>query len=73
MIAVLTLARWLMVLWIIYALIMLFAPHYLHQQPHDVSASIQAIGAFAAGYLMDRAVGMLRRRRAARESAGLEP
>jgi hypothetical protein len=72
MIALLTLTRWLMVVWIIYALIMLFAPRYLHQQPHDVSASIQAICAFAAGYLMDRAVGVLRRRRAERESANPE-
>jgi hypothetical protein len=66
MIAVLNLGRVLMGAWIAYALFLLFAPHVLHRPPQDVSASLQAIGAFALGYLLDRAVGVLRRRKAQR-------
>jgi hypothetical protein len=69
MIALLNVGRLLMVIWVIYAVILLFAPRYLHRPPHDLSASLQAIAAFAAGHLMDRAVGALRRRRAERAAA----
>jgi hypothetical protein len=69
MIALLNIGRFLMVVWVLYALILLFVPHYLHRPPHDLSASLQAIAAFAAGHFMDRAVGALRRRRAERDAA----
>ena len=69
MIALLNVGRCLMVVWVLYALIQLFAPRYLHRPPHDLSASLQAIAAFAAGHLMDRAVGALRRRKAERAAA----
>lgn len=65
MIIALNLGRALMVVWIIYALFLLFAPHVLHQPPHDVFASVNALVAFALGHLMDRALGALRRRKAA--------
>jgi len=55
----------LMVVWIIYTLFLLFAPHVLHQPPNDVVASVNALAAFALGHLMDRALGILRRRKAA--------
>jgi hypothetical protein len=64
-IALLQFGRVLMVLWIIYALFQLFAPHVLHQPPNDVVASVNALVAFALGHLMDRALGVLRRRKAA--------
>ena len=63
MIMLLNLGRLLMVVWIIYALILLFAPHYLHRPPDNLGAALQAVAAFALGHLMDRAIGMLRRRR----------
>ena len=69
MIALLNIGRCLMVVWVCYALFLLFAPRYLHRPPHDLSASLQAIAAFAAGHLMDRAVGALRRREAMRAAA----
>ena len=64
-IALLHIGRMLMVLWIIYALFQLFAPHVLHQPPNDIVASVNALVAFALGHLMDRALGVLRRRKAA--------
>jgi hypothetical protein len=64
-IALLHIGRVLMVLWIIYALFQLFAPHVLHQPPNDIVASVNALVAFALGHLMDRALGVLRRRKAA--------
>jgi hypothetical protein len=66
MIILLNLGRLLMVAWVVYALYLLFAPHFLHTQPDDLSAAMQAIVAFALGHLMDRALGILRRRKAAR-------
>jgi hypothetical protein len=69
MIMLLNLGRLAMVAWIVYALILLFAPHYLHRPPDNVGAAIQAVAAFVLGNLMDRAIGMLRRRKAARAAA----
>jgi hypothetical protein len=65
MIIALHVGRVLMAVWIIYALFLLFAPHILHQPPNDVFASVNALVAFALGHLMDRALGVLRRRNAA--------
>jgi hypothetical protein len=65
MIIALQIGRVLMILWIGYALFQLFAPHVLHQPPNDVVASVNALAAFALGHLMDRALGVLRRRKAA--------
>ena len=72
MIMLLSLGRLLMVVWIIYALILLFAPHYLHRSPDNFGASMQAVAAFVLGHLMDRAIGMLRRRRAMQTAGGVE-
>jgi hypothetical protein len=72
MIMLLNLGRLLMVVWIIYALVLLFAPNYLHRSPDNFGASMQAVAAFVLGHLMDRAVGMLRRRKATQTAAGVE-
>jgi hypothetical protein len=69
MIMLLNFGRLLMVVWIIYALTLLFAPHVLHRAPEPVSAAIQAIAAFALGHVIDRLIGMLRRRKALRMAA----
>ena len=71
MIMLLNLGRLLMVAWIIYALVLLFAPHYLHRSPDNLGASLQAVAAFVLGHLMDRVIGMLRRRRAMQPAAGV--
>ena len=64
MIVILNIGRALMVAWIIYALVLMFAPQVLHRPPDDMSAAIQGICAFVLGNLMDRAIGWIRRRRA---------
>ncbi len=71
MIMLLNLGRLLMVAWIIYALVLLFAPHYLHRSPDNPRRPLQAVAAFVLGHLMDRAIGMLRRRKAT-QTAGIE-
>jgi hypothetical protein len=70
MIIALQFGRVLMVAWIGYSLFRLFAPHFLHQPPNDVFFSVNALAAFALGHLMDRALGVLRRRKAM--NGGLE-
>jgi hypothetical protein len=69
MIIALHVGRALMLVWIVYALFLLFAPHLLHQPPNDVFASVNALGAFALGHLMDRALGAWQRRKAAAAGA----
>ena len=60
MIMLLNLGRLLMVAWIIYALVLLVAPHYLHRPPDNLGATLQAVAAFALGHLLDRALVLQR-------------
>ena len=71
MILLLNFARLLMVLWIAYGLLLIFAPSLLHRPPNPTSGAIQAIAAFAIGYVLDRALSVVLRRRAARASVHL--
>jgi uncharacterized membrane-anchored protein len=68
-ITVLNAARILMMLWIAYALVLLFEPALLHHSPDPIGASIQALAAFGLGYLMDRMLALLLRRKAERVQA----
>jgi hypothetical protein len=70
-IAVLNVGRFLMVAWIVYALLLVFAPGILHSPPAEISGAIQAVVAFVLGHLMDRALSVIRRRRAERSDTGL--
>jgi hypothetical protein len=65
MIPLLNIGRGLMVLWIAYGLLLMFAPSVVHSAPKPTSGAIQAIGAFAIGYLLDRILSVVLRRRAA--------
>ena len=56
--------RLLMVAWVVYALLLIFAPHFIHQAPNQTSGIVQFVIAFLIGHLLDRALGYLRRRRA---------
>ncbi len=67
MITILYLGRILMMVWIAYALVLLFEPALLRHAPDPTGASIQALVAFGLGYLMDRALALLLRRKAERE------
>jgi len=64
MIILLNFGRALMVAWIVYALLLTFAPGVLHRPPDQIGGSIQALIAFGLGYLMDRALSFVHRRRA---------
>jgi hypothetical protein len=65
MILLLNIARGLMVLWVAYGLLLIFAPSVVHSSPNPTSGAIQAIAAFAIGYLLDRILSVVLRRRAA--------
>lgn len=67
MIALIQVGRALMVMWMTYALLLIFAPSWLHRAPDQTSGIIQACCAFALGYVMDRLLGMVLRRKAAAE------
>lgn len=67
MIAVLNLGRLLMVGWIVYALVLIFAPTLLHRSPDQAGGAIQVGVAFGLGWLLDRAISAVHRRRARRE------
>jgi hypothetical protein len=54
-----------MVFWIAYGLLLMFAPSVVHSPPNPTSGAIQAVGAFAIGYLLDRILSVVLRRRAA--------
>ena len=65
MILLLNFARLLMVLWIAYGLLLIFAPSAVHSQPNPTSGALQAVAAFAIGYLLDRILSVVLRRKAA--------
>ena len=64
MIIVLNVGRALMVAWIGYALLLMFAPGLLHRPADPFSGAIQALTAFGLGYFMDHALSFVLRRRA---------
>ena len=70
MIAVLNLGRLLMVGWIVYALVLVFAPGLLHRSPDQVGGAIQVGVAFGLGWALDRAISAVHRRRARPEDEG---
>jgi len=65
MILLLNFARLLMVLWTAYGLLLIFAPSVVHSPPKPTIGAIQAIAAFAVGYLLDRILSAVLRRRVA--------
>jgi hypothetical protein len=65
MIILLNMGRLLMMAWVVYGLLIIFAPSILHRQPDQTSGIVQVVVAYALGYLMDRALSVVRRRRAA--------
>jgi hypothetical protein len=64
MIAMLNFGRLLMVGWIVYGLVLTFAPTLLHRSPDQVGGAIQVGIAFGLGWLLDRAISAVHRRRA---------
>jgi hypothetical protein len=68
MIAMLNVGRFLMLGWVAYSLLLIFSPGLLHQAPNQLSGIVQAIAAFAIGHLLDRLLGVVRRRKALAET-----
>jgi len=51
----------------VYGLVLIFAPALLHRSPDQVGGAIQVGVAFALGWLLDRALSAVQRRRARAE------
>jgi hypothetical protein len=64
MIILLNIGRLLMVAWVVYGLLLIFAPSIIHKPPDQRSGIVQVVIAYSLGYLLDRALGLVRRRRA---------
>lgn len=57
--------RALMAVWVLYGLALIFVPQYIHRAPDQKSGIIQVLVAYLLGYLLDRILASVRRRRAA--------
>ncbi len=73
MTALLNLGRLAMGAWVAYGLLLIFAPGFIHRAPDPKSGAIQAVVAYLIGYLLDRALGAVRRRRRSRLAGELAP
>jgi hypothetical protein len=65
LIALINIGRAAMAVWVVYSLLLIFAPAWIHQLPNLKSGIIQFLLAYALGFLMDRGLSLYRRRRAA--------
>ena len=65
MIILINIGRVAMIAWVIYSLLLIFAPSFIHRQPDQVGGIIQFLIAYAAGYSLDRVLSVVRRRKAA--------
>jgi hypothetical protein len=65
MIILINIGRIAMIGWVIYSLLLIFAPSFIHREPDQVGGIIQFLIAYAAGYSLDRVLSAVRRRRAA--------
>jgi hypothetical protein len=60
----LNIGRIAMLAWVIYGLLLIFAPSVIHRAPDQTSGIVQVVVAYMLGYLLDRALGSVRRRKA---------
>lgn len=68
MIVLINIGRIAMVIWVVYSLLLIFAPAFIHRQPNQTSGIVQFVIAYALGYVLDRILGAMRRRRAAQST-----
>jgi hypothetical protein len=64
MIALINIGRAAMAVWVVYSLLLIFAPSWIHQAPNQKSGIIQFLAAYSLGYLMDRSLSAFRKRKA---------
>ena len=50
MVTLINIGRAAMIIWVIYSLLLIFAPSVIHRQPDQVSGIMQFLIAYAAGY-----------------------
>jgi len=72
MIILLNIGRFLMVVWVVFSLILIFFPSFLHRPPDQIGGAIQFGIAYSIGWCPDRALGLVRRRKAAAAGAAAE-
>lgn len=60
----LNIGRIAMLAWVICGLLLIFAPSVIHKAPDQTSGIVQVVMAYMLGYLLDRALGRVRRRKA---------
>jgi hypothetical protein len=65
MIVLINIGRAAMALWVVYSLLLIFAPAWIHQVPNQKSGIVQFLAAYALGFLMDRGLSVFRRKKAA--------
>jgi hypothetical protein len=64
MATLLNVGRIAMLAWVIYGLLLIFAPSVIHRAPDQSSGIAQVVAPYTLGYLLDRALGSVRRRKA---------
>jgi hypothetical protein len=64
MIALINIGRAAMAVWVVFSLLLIFAPSWIHQAPNQKSGIIQFLVAYALGYLLDRSLSAFRKRKA---------
>jgi hypothetical protein len=64
MVILLNVGRIAMLMWVIYGLLLIFAPSVIHRAPDQTSGIVQVVAAYTLGYILDRALGRVRRRKA---------
>jgi hypothetical protein len=69
MIVLINIGRAAMALWVVYSLLLIFAPAWIHQVPDQESGIVQFLAAYALGFLMDRGLSVVRRKKAALAAA----
>lgn len=64
-IIVLNIGRALMVCWALYSLVLIFFPAAIQRPSDPIGGAIQFVVAYSIGFCLDRALGFVKRRRAA--------
>lgn len=69
MTVLINIARLAMLTWALYALLLIFVPAFIRQPPDRIGGALQFVAAYAIGWALDRLLGVIRRRQAARVAA----
>ena len=56
-------------IWVLYSMVLILAPSWVHHAPDLKSGFIQFLVAYMVGYSLDRLLGVVRKRKAALDAA----